>query len=289
MPKTLYRPAILAVLGASVLAACVSPGPMQPQARLAAGDMPVQPPATYADLVDLALAAELVAVVLVDDQIVVPAERAPGVVPGNTRLYIEALTQSLLAAPAALGESVTFLIDRPLGADGDPPNLERRSFIFFGGRVPGRSDFVQLLSSDSLLLATPETEARVRLVLTQLAAADALAQITGVKDVISVQGNLAGESETQMFIETASGGPVSLSVIRRPGRTPEWGVSLGEIVDQNAQPPVPETIEWYRFACQLPASLADDSFLQSDRESRNRARADYAFVQSQLGACERRL
>ena len=91
-----------------------------------------------------------------------------------------------------------------------------------------------------------------------------------------------------MFVETANGAPVSLSVVRRPGMQPEWGVSLGEIVDTTARAPQPGTLAWYRFACSLPRELPQDAFLRSDRESVAQARADYAFVLEQLGPCERR-
>ena len=131
-------------------------------------------------------------------------------------------------------------------------------------------------------------EARVRRVLTQLAAADVPPAVTGLRDVISVPGNLAGESETQMFVETDTGAPVSLSVIRRPGMTPQWGVSLGELVDASAEPAQPDTLIWYRLACFLPRELPTDSFLQRDRASQDQARADYAFILSELGPCERR-
>jgi hypothetical protein len=70
--------------------------------------------------------------------------------------------------------------------------------------------------------------------------------VTGIRDVMSVPGNLAGESETQLFLDTATGDPVSLSVVRRPGMQPTWGVSWSEIVDQSARPPAPQTVAWYR-------------------------------------------
>jgi len=274
---------------ACVVAACAPVGVARSQERITTSE-PVRDTApTYADLVDLALSGELAAVIQIDKQITVPAERAPGVLPGQVRLYIEASTQRLLASPAAIGESLTFLIDRPLRPDGRAPDLKKRAFIVFGDRVPGYPGSLQLSSSAALLPAGAEIEARVRRILSQIAAADSLARITGLRDIISVRGNLAGESETQMFVETAGGAPVSLSVIRRPGMAPRWGVSLGEIVDQDARPPEPETIAWYRFACELPDSLPEASFLQSDRESRDRARADYVFLKRELGPCERRM
>ena len=91
----------------------------------------------------------------------------------------------------------------------------------------------------------------------------------------------------QRFLETATGEPVSLTIVRRPGMDPQWGVSWSEIVDQSARPPEPETVEWYRLACSLPPQLPAGAYLQDDRESRVRAEADYRFVLEQLGPCER--
>lgn len=293
LSRTLRNLAAFAA-GAAALCGCVAGGAMAQESAprvtpAASVESASAASPSYADLVDLALAAQSVVVVLVSEQITVPPERAPGVPPGKARLYVEALTQNLLAAQAPMGESVVFLVDVEVDSRGRPITVEEQPFIVFGDRVPDQPGALQLLSSAAMMPATAELEARVREVLGQLAAADALSAITNVRDVISVPGNLAGESETQLFVETASGEPVSLSVIRRPGMEPVWGVSLGEIVDQSARPAQPGTIAWYRFACELPPALPDSAFLQSDRDARERARADYAFIREQLGPCERRV
>jgi hypothetical protein len=243
---------------------------------------------TYADLVSMALASDTVAIVAVEDQIPFPPERAPNVPPSQVRLYVEALTQNLLKAPNGVGATMVFVVDQQRLADGNAPDLEERLFLLFGDLSTTQPGALQLLSSNAMVPHGPRIEERVRRVLTQLAAADAPPAITGVRDVISVPGNLAGESETQMFVETATGAPVSLTVIRRPGMRPEWGVSLGELVDASARPPEPETIAWYHFACFLPRELPADSFLQRDRASQDQARADYAFILGEMGPCERR-
>jgi hypothetical protein len=111
--------------------------------------------------------------------------------------------------------------------------------------------------------------------------------ITGVRDALSVAGNLAGESETQVFLETRGGSPVSLTILRRPGRTPVWGVSWGEIIDQAARPPQASTLEWYRLACALPQRLPSSANLSRVPEERSRAERDYAFVLASLGPCVR--
>lgn len=290
MPTSfLSRPtrAVMAAALAFSAAACASTGPAMSQDRPAA-ELPASQAPTYADLVTMAMEADTVALVTVEDQIPYPEERAPDVPPSRVRLYVEALTEGLLSAPQGVGEQLTFVVDQQRLADGDAPDLEDRRFLLFGDLSRSQPGAIQLLSSDSMLPAGPRIEERVRRVLTQLAAADAPPVITGLRDVISVPGNLAGESETQLFVETETGEPVSLSVIRRPGMDPAWGISLGELVDASASAPEPETLTWYRFACFLPRELPADSFLQRDRASQERAREDYAFILSQLGPCERR-
>ena len=254
-------------------------------AQTPAASAPVAP--TYADLVDLVEGSGVVAEVTVKDQVAVPAERAPGVAAGRARLFLETRTLRVLKGPSALGESVKYLADLPLGAKGKPPKLRKQTFLVFANPVAGRPGELQLISPDAQLPFDPMIEERVRGVIAQLASAGATQRITGVRDVISVAGNLAGESETQMFVDTASGTPVSLTVIRRPNMAPTWGVSWREIVDQAAKPPAPDTIPWYRLACFLPRKLSGDAFLQADAAGRERAEADYRFILERLGPCER--
>ncbi|KLI65251.1 hypothetical protein AAV99_04765 [Aurantiacibacter marinus] len=289
MPQ--FRQIAFIMLAGAVLAACSTTVPAQSRgndrgpvtAELGPGEDP-----TYVDLVTFAQAADLVAIVGVDKQAAFPPERVPDVPPERVRLYLETLTRNLLASGTGVGQSLIFVTDVDRETDGDAPDLEERDYIIFADQARGRPGEVQLVSSRAMFPAGPVLEGRVRRVLRQLAAADAPPAIIGLRDVISVPGNLAGESETQMFIETRDGTPVSLSVIRRPGMTPQWGVSLGEIVDTSARPPEPESLAWYQFACFLPAQLPDSSFLQGDRESQERARRDYAFVLAELGPCARR-
>src|SRR5690606_23158029 len=146
---------------------------------------------------------------------------------------------------------------------------------------------LRLIDPGAHVPATPETEQLARSVITHFSAADAPPAVSGVRDVMSAAGNLTGESETQLFLATATGTPVSLTVVRRPGMEPQWGVSWSEIVDQSARPPVPETVEWYRLACFLPPQLPRDAFLQDDRAAHLRAEDDYAYILDQLGGCPR--
>jgi hypothetical protein len=148
---------------------------------------------------------------------------------------------------------------------------------------------VQLVAPQAQIGWTAELEARLRPILTGLYAADAPPRITGVADALAVAGTLAGESETQIFLATENRSPVSITVLRRPGQRPQWGVSWGEIIDSAALPPQPETLRWYRLACALPAQLPSGANLARDAAERRLAAGDYAFVREALGPCERRI
>lgn len=267
-----------------------TPAQAQSQPQLAspfrAGPLPVAD-LTYVDLVELGQAAELVMRVEVRKQSNIRPANAPGLEPGMARLLVEADTQALIAGPGPVGARHSFLVDLPLNERGRRPNLKRETVLVFVRRVPNRPGQIQLIGPQAIQPADPLLEARVREVMTQLVQPNRPPQITGVREVMSVPGNLAGESETQIFLETRSGAPVSLSVVRRPGMAPEWGVSWTEIVDQAARPPRAETLQWYALACFLPEELPADAFLQRDPDSRARARADYAFVRDRVGSCAR--
>lgn len=254
-----------------------------------AAELVAPPVATYADVASLLEKSAVVARVEVRKQATLPVETQQGVAPGKARLYVQARTESLLVGRAAVGESLAFLSDVPLTAKGKPPKLKKQRFIVFAVPVPGRAGELQLVGANAMLPADPALEQQVRTIATALLSPDAPPQITGVRDVMSVRGNLAGESETQLFLDTAGGAPVSLTVIRRPGMQPDWGVSWTEIVDQSAAPPRPETLEWYRLACSLPARLPAKAFLQSESAARFQAEVDYEFVLQQLGPCARLL
>ena len=244
---------------------------------------------TYADLVDLSEAASVVMRVKIRDQIALKPERSPGLAPGYTRLYIEADTLALIAGNVPMGEKIRYLVDVPLSAKGKAPKLKKREMLVFARPVPGRPGEIQLVGQGAHQAYTPELEARLRPVLSALVAADAPPVVVRVADALAVEGTLVGESETQLFLDTKSDGPVSITVVRRPNQMPRWGVSWSEIVDQSARAPQAETLAWYRLACTLPAQLPAEANLTRDARARELAARDYAFVIEQLGACRRTL
>jgi len=244
---------------------------------------------TYADLATLSDAAELVVRVQIRKATALKPERAPGVAPGFARLYVEANTLALIAGRSGVGAGVTYLVDVPLDAKGKVPKLKKREFLLFARSVPGRPGELQLIAPSAQIDYTPALEARVRPILTELYAKDAAPRITGVSDALAVPGTLTGESETQIFLATENRSPVSITVLRRPGQRPQWGVSWGEIIDSAARPPAPETLRWYRLACALPAQLPSNANLSREAAERRLAAGDYAFVRQALGPCERRI
>lgn len=281
MPDRLL-PAVAAA--ALFMTGCAGANPLSAQqsAPTSAGAQP-----TYVDLVELADNTPLVLHAQVRDQAEVEPERAPGLAPGHARLFVEADTLALIAGSVPVGQSLRYLVDVPLDARGKVPKLKKQQVILFAQPVPGRPGELQLVDPGAQLPWGAELEARLRPILASLIAPDAPPVVTGIRDALAVEGNLTDESETQIFLETARGDPVSLSVVRRPGMEPRWGVSWSELVDQSARPVRPGTLEWYRLACTLPERLPPEANLAREARARSLAVSDYAFVIERLGPCTR--
>ncbi len=248
---------------------------------------PPAPTNSYADLADLADSAPLVARVQVKKIAQVEPARAAGLRPGWARLYIEAQTEALLAGNVPVGSALRYLADVPLDARGKLPQLKKRRALIFARAVPGRPGELQLIASDAQLLWDAPLEARLRSVLTELLAADAPGRITGVREVIYVAGTLAGEGETQMFLNTASGEAAAISVVHRPDRPDSWGISFSEVLNDNAAAPPHDSLAWYRLACFLPPQLPPRANVSETAADRQQAAADYRMVLGQLGPCGR--
>src|SRR3546814_13332246 len=73
---------------------------------------------TYADLVDLALAAPVAVHIEVRDAVRLRNERATGVEAGRTRFYIEADVLSLIRGAQGLTSEIRYLVDLPNDARG---------------------------------------------------------------------------------------------------------------------------------------------------------------------------
>lgn len=273
---------------AAAIMLAVQPLPWAPlAAQGTASAAPGTQQASDADLIDLADYADLVIRAKVKRQSDVAPERATGLRPGYVRFYIEADTRNLIAGSMPVGERVRYLVDLPLDSRGRKPRLRNEEVLLFARPAQGRQGEIVLVAPDAQLLWNEQLERRTRLILEQLVAPDSAPRIVGVRDALSVAGTLAGESETQIFLETVNDDPAAISVVRRPGMAPVWGVSFSEIVDQAVRVPERGSLAYYRLACSLPQSLPSEANLARDPADRARASDDYRYVLSQLGSCPR--
>ncbi|EQB04362.1 hypothetical protein ACFFV8_16345 [Sphingobium indicum] len=241
---------------------------------------------SYADIADLADAAPLVAQARIGNIIKLKPGQAGAVPPGHQRVYVEANVGALIRGEGGISPTVRYLYDAPLDARGKMPKLKKAQVILFA-RPGGRPGEIQLIARDAQILATPAETERVKAILSELVAVDAPPRIVGLGDAFHVAGTIAGEGETQIFLRTENGDPVSLSILRRPGQQPRWAVALGEIVDEAARPPAPGSLLWYRLACGLPDALPARSVRALSPQDAELTRADYRIVLDALGPCGR--
>jgi hypothetical protein len=272
------------VIAAALVAAAAVPAESQAPAATA----PTQASMTYADLADLALDAPVVAQVRIAAATAVKAERAPDLKPGLARFYVEAALVSLIRSPQSLPARLSYVVDLPRDSKGKAPKLRKGSeFLLLAAPVPGKPGELRLASPDSQIPFTPERAATLRSIIREASSASPPPRIAGIGRAFHVPGAVRGESETQIFLQTAGGTPVSLTVLRRPGETPQWAVALSEIVDEAAEPPAPGTLLWYRLACGLPRALPRQSLAEADEQGAAAIQSDYRLVLERLGPCVR--
>lgn len=285
MPANLPRLALklaCAALAVQVLPAAVA-------AQTPGGDGPALREATFADLAALSESAGIVVRATVRKMARVEDERAPGLTPGMGRFYVTAETRALLTGSAPLGQSFAYLVDLPLDGRGKPPALKKVDVLLFARPVPGRPGELQLVTPTAQQLWSEPAEARLRGILKALVSPDAPARITGVRELLYVPGNLAGQGETQIFLKTDNGSAASITVVHQPGAVPAWGVSFSELLANTDHPPQPETLEWYRLACFLPANPPARANVSEGMDAMRQAAADYRMVLNQLGPCTHNL
>jgi hypothetical protein len=243
--------------------------------------------ASYADLADLSDSARIVLRAEVRKIAAVEPARARGVRPGWARYYVEARTQALIRGETPLGQSLRYLVDLQPDARGKPPAIKKKAVLLFATSVKGQTGDLQLVAPDAQVLWNAETETRLRAILAALVAPDAPPSVTQVREAIHVPGNLAGEGETQFFLETARHSAASITVQHRPGAAPAWGVSFSEVAAPVGSPPQRDTLAWYRLACFLPNRLPMAVNLSEGAGSRAQAESDYRMVLGELGPCAR--
>ena len=244
-------------------------------------------PLYYADVADVVTRAPVVAIATITRTDWLKKELAVNVPPGHARLLITASVTSLLRGESGLPARIEYLLDVPLTAANRPPKMRKQKVLIAASPVSSKPAMLQLVSSRAQLPWSPDTEAKARAILAEVVAPTAPPQIIGVTSAFHVPGSLPGESETQIFLKTANGSPVSLGILRRPGEVPRWTVALGEMIDETAPAASPDTLLWYRLACFLPESLPGGAVADLSSEDALAATVDYRFVITRLGPCHR--
>ncbi|WP_430413828.1 hypothetical protein [Parasphingorhabdus sp.] len=243
-------------------------------------------PLQYADLADLSINAPIIVHATVKEAIKVDPERAVDAPTSTQRFYVIATTNALIRGQGGILETIRYIVDLPLDQRGRAPKIKKRQFIIFAQRT-GDSNDVQLIAKDAQIAWTADRESRVRALVREIVAADAPPSISRIAGAFHVPGTIIGEGETQIFMETNNGNPVSITILSRDGQRKFWAVSLGEIVDEAARAPERNSLLWYRLACFLPKRLPSEALEGVSLRNAREAQADYQMVLADLGSCPR--
>jgi len=246
-------------------------------ATIAAAPPPVLPGlASFADLVVLTERTPVIVHARLTRSVPVPTKAAPGLAAGRTRLLVTAMLVDAIIAPGTVPATIDYLVDVARDAHGRSPQLAGADVLLF---LRAQGDGFALSDAAGQIGWTAAAEAELRTIIAD--GRRALPQITGVGSAFRVPGSLPGEAESQFFLATADGRPVSLVVLSRPGEPRRLSIALGDMIDDAAGGIQPRTLLWFRLACGLPRALPEpgDSALADD----------YAFVLQSLGPCGRTL
>lgn len=245
------------------------------------------PQYSYADLADLADAALVVVDARIRESIRVTGPAAANVPVGKARFYVEADVLSLIRGAGGSPSKINYVTDVMLDTRGRAPKLKKSRVLLLARPVSGQAGSLQLVAPDAQIPWSESVDSRLRAILTELTAPESPPRITEIGGAFHTAGTLPGEGETQIFLSTQRGDPISVIVLRRPGQEPRWAVALGEIVDEAARPPQRDTLLWYRMACSLPARLPAKYLESIDPAQAEIAQADYRIVREGLGRCVR--
>jgi len=266
-------------LGASSLAvaalALATPAHAQPAMQ------PAGP--TYPDLVELSKRAGMVIKARVQTVSRLDPAQVRNPTALHDRFYAEAQTEALIYGRQGIGPSLRYLIDLPQ----DRPELSGRDVLLFAWRVPDKASDIKLVDPTAQVLWSPVQEARVRSILSELVVPGAPTPVTRVRELMFVPGNLAGQGQTQIFLDTKGGRSAAITVRHRPGSAPSWGVSFSQVADGAGTPPPHDSLAWYSLACFLPAYPPAAANVSRSSAKKEQALTDYRMVVSSLGTCNR--
>lgn len=241
----------------------------------------------YADLADLVTQAPVIAHATVKRAIKIKDERASSAPVGTQRYYVEAETNALIRGERGIPGTIRYVIDLPLDARGRAPKIKKKPFLIFARSNQQGSGQLQLVAKDAQIAWTPIRDSRVKSIVREALSRGAPPEIERIGSAFHVPGTIIGEGETQIFMETDSNVPISITILSRDGQRKTWAVSLGEIVDEAARAPVRNSLLWYRLACFLPSDLPYEALDGQSPANADQARRDYKMVLQDLGSCPR--
>lgn len=240
---------------------------------------------SWTDWADLALASPVVLVAAVEKVDRLNRRDAPDVPPADVRALVQVKLQSVLKAPSALPVGAAWLWQGPADAKGRAPFAKKDVMLAFARPLSGGArpevQPLQLVSPTAQQPWTAESEALVRSILQEAQRPGAAGlMVTGIGDAFRSEGDIPGTSESQFFLNTEGGAPVTLIVRHEPGRKVEVLAGAGDLVDR-AQPIRRNTLLWRGLACGLPPSLPPAL------SARDGLRADYRLAKASIGPCGR--
>jgi hypothetical protein len=241
-----------------------------------------------ADLVSLTTEAPIIVRAEITKASRLSEKLSPGLAPGFRRFLISAQISNVLIAPGFVPRTIEYLVDIGTGPRGKTPKLKGLPVLLF--LAPGnREAQFQLVRPWAQVDWNAERDAYVRAVAAEAVAAPQIRdmEISGLGQAFHVPGSLPGESESQIFIQTKAGDPMSLVILSRPGQAKAFSVATGDIIDDAAAGVKDGSLLWYQLACGLPRSLPAGSTSTLDPETAAAAKADYRFVLDSLGPCDR--
>lgn len=285
-----YRTALAAILisapGVATGSGTVS-GDSQRQSSAISAPYP-GPAATdpeFTLLADLVLASPVILRGTIARARKLSGKAASDVPAGSVRMLVEVDLATVLKAPGLLPARAEWLWQGPVGRDGKPPLRAGQPVLAFlsvpqGGPEPDVVQF-RLTAPAAHRPWDGAEEAAVRAIVAAAKDGEGF-MVQGVGDGFRVAGAVAGASESQFFLATDAGRPLTLVVTRAPDAAPLVRVATGDVIAATAAVVRPETLLWRALACGLPDDLPER--LQADPGLAE----DYRLALAGFGDCGRR-
>lgn len=240
-----------------------------------------------ADLVALTLAAPVIVRADITATSRLSDRLAPHLAAGFKRHLVRATLRNVLTAPGFVPREIEYLVDIAPDSRGRLTKLKGKPVLLFLNAGSAENQFV-LVRPWAQLDWTAEREAYVRGIAAEVVRPGARDfAVTGLRQAFHVSGSLPGEGESQIFLQTASGDPVALVVLSRPGQRRAFSVATGDIIDEAADDVRPGSLLWFHLACSLPPELPPASTETLDAANTAAVADDYRFVIESLGRCDR--